>query len=891
MDLFLCLLVCTCVLNRNRTTLLLNFQEYLNRLTYFDIYLKSSKTPTIYVADVTLTFNEMFRWIFSGLNVNVSQCSIDSVHITVKSNDTEQLFVETATIMIHNSSFGSLDLNPRSKAQITLCHIDGQLIPRPHLITANNSNVSIENCQFENFINKNDSTILFGHNYSNVIIENSVFIQNNSSKGVLLLRNNSSLRISSSTISQNIAFSLSYSAITLFEGIQAVVSSTVFMNNSALTGGAMNIQHKCQITLTNCTFSSNKAIAGKTLSIQNNPTVKMAAPATDKNNIETVTRINPVLFNETLLQGDETGVLTAHRVPLLVRSFILKEKSEQQEGYVPGVAGAVYVAVQSNLIVTNCVFENNSANDSGGAVDAKFNVRLDVQGTKFVGNKASVDGGAIDSQQKVHLQITNCVFEENISEQLGGAINNEENSVLCVQETHFVGNRALQGGSIGVGIGSHLHMKRCTFKDDYAQDLGGSIVAGIDAVLEIDMSHFLNDTAFCGGAILVTSNSTLNVQETIFVGNKALSDSGAIFVQSQTHLQITHCVFEENIAERLGGAIVGGNNVTVVVADTNFKSNSAWQGGAIDVNMQAYLQATNCTFKYNYAEKLGGAFFGGLDLFCEINGSYFLKNSASQGGAINVQQDASVFITNSELEHNFAGDVGGAILAAFNATLILQEVSFTLNSASDEAGALFLLVSECDVVWCIFHNNTAKTAGGAVFMQSQSSLKIDNTDFTNNNSSSGGAIEIDENSTLEVNMCRYWKNVAKQSGGAIQLKGYSTVVIENCHFLSNHATSGGAVNLNSPKHVSLQGTLLLRNVASNRGGAVAISDGSFIIINNITCIGNQSPRGGCLQIEGVTLTLNNSEISDNFGLQYASGIAAYYSGIQVGSWLFRYYVI
>ena len=137
------------------------------------------------MGDVALSSNETFRWIFSGLNVNVSQCNIDSIHIIVQSHEPSyqmQHLVENTQIVIHNSSFSSLDLNPGIKAQITDCYIDAQFKPRPTLITANNSDISIQNCHFGNFMNENGSTVLYGHDNSHIVIENSVFIQHNSSK-------------------------------------------------------------------------------------------------------------------------------------------------------------------------------------------------------------------------------------------------------------------------------------------------------------------------------------------------------------------------------------------------------------------------------------------------------------------------------------------------------------------------------------------------------------------------------------------------------------------------------------------------------------------------------------------------------------------------------------
>ena len=80
------------------------------------------------------------------MNIKISQCNVDSISIVVqsesRSNHTKQL-VENPEIIIHNSSFSSLNLNPGTKAEITNCYIDAQFNPRPTLISANNSDVSI----------------------------------------------------------------------------------------------------------------------------------------------------------------------------------------------------------------------------------------------------------------------------------------------------------------------------------------------------------------------------------------------------------------------------------------------------------------------------------------------------------------------------------------------------------------------------------------------------------------------------------------------------------------------------------------------------------------------------------------------------------------------------
>ena len=730
------------------------------------------------MTDVDLSFNETLKWIFSGLNVKILQCNVDPICIVVQSenqsNQTEHM-VENPEIIIRNSSFSSLDLKPESKALITDCYIDGKFQPRPTLITANNSDVSIQNCHFGNFINENGSTVLYGHDSSNVRTENSVFIRHNSSKGVLFMQNYSSIHITGSSISQNVACSPGYSSITLKDNIDADVNNTVFRNNSALMGGALIAEKHCKVALTNCTFSSNRA---KTLNIPKTLNGEMAARAIDKNNVGTYFFINSSLFNHKSSHDKNLKLIAPHQAPLVKGSTLNKTVSKKQEDPFLSVGGSVYVAIQSQLFATNCVFKGNSAEYHAGAIAATENVTLEIQ------------------------------------------------------QTYFMCNSALM--------------------------LGGAIHAG--------------------------DNVTLNVQETVFVGNKAFSDGGAIHIQHLAYFGMKNCVFDENISERLGGAIGAGSNATLDIQETNFTHNRAEQGGAIDVDKQSLLRITNCTFKDNHAQ-LGGALFGGFDSVFEIIESQFIKNGASrQGGAINVQENASLLIANSRLERNFAEtDTGGGIVVTFNVKSKILETNFTGNSAPSTAGALMIYSqTECHVEWCVFSSNTANMFGGAVGISLTSSLIIENTNFTNNNSTDGGAIAVDSNSKLQTKTCIFLKNFAKQTGGAIILQDGATGKIESCHFLGNHAENGGVVYFNAAHQIYLRATFFLRNVASNSGGAITINQANNAIINNITCVGNRSPRGGCLCISSVVLTLNNSDISQNFGYEIGTGILADYSRMQVG---------
>ena len=516
--------------------------------------------------------------------------------------------------------------------------------------------------------------------------------------------------ISDSVILHNAASSLGYSAVTLRDRVQAVMNNTVFNNNSALSGGAMFAKEQCRLSLTNCTFSSNKAMTGKVLNLQNSSWIR--------NDTGTFKTASLTLFNQASLHNKKPKIITAPHAHLLKRRSINK-KYVKQEKTPHGLGGAIYVDQQSYLLVRNCFLKDNSAHVAAGAIVAGRNGTLDIQQTTFAGNKASGQGGAIDVEH-TKLRITNCVFDDNVSLGAGGAISGVDGVKVAIQETHFTGNTADEGGAIVVSNVSHLQIRDCTFKDNHAKQMGGAISGGLP------------------------------------------------------------------------------------------------------------------------------------DTIIEINRSYFFNNSGREGGTINVQLQTMLFLTNCRLECNFASESAGAITAAYNATLTIRETNFTGNSAPT-GGALSVRVqSECKVDRCVFHNNTVQIAGGAVVFGLKSSLKIENTNFTNNNSSDGGAIFGDTNSYLQTNSCSFLKNVAKQDGGAISLNGVSTAEIESCRFLSNQAITGqgGAMALSHTEHVAVKGTLLLGNVASANGGAIA-NYGTNFTMNNITCVGNRSPRRWRLPVHSI----------------------------------------
>ena len=651
-------------------------QEFLGHLTFIERYLSSPARPMITVADVALSSNETFQWIFSGLNVNLSQCCLDSICITTKSdsqsNDMEHL-VENPKITIFNSSFGSLRSNPQTEAQITDCYIDAQFKPRPTLITANNSDVSIQNCHFGNFINENGSTVLYGHYYSHITIENSVFIQHNSSKGILFLQNNCSLSFTNSSISQNVASSLGYSAITFRDGVQATMHSSVVENNSAFMGGAFNSQGGCNLKLTNCTFSKNKAITGGS-----GGAIFLARQ------VQLILSICTFEENFAEKYGGAVRAVSDVRIEVINNNFT-KNKAL-------GSGGAIGAKEQVQLVVTNCLFEGNMAHSKGGAISCWNNTKTEVQNTTFTGNNASSVGGAIRASRQSYLLVIHCTFEDNLAQKWGGAIDGQGSAIIDISRTHFLGNKAeYAGGAIEASFQSELRLSNCRFESNALtlEGHGGGISTHSHSQLRLISCAFKNNLVEgYGGAICAYYSTILDIIDTNFTHNKASISGGALWVENTCEVGITRCLFIANKADVYGGSLHIRGKSSLAIEFTNFMNNSGSEGGAIYVH-ETELKTKTCTFEENSAIHQGGAIQ--MDAYSSIimKNCHFISNKAVDGGAMYLSNPNCSLVSGTTFFKNMASQSGGAAhLSHSMKSVIFENVTCIGNRAEFDGGCL-----------------------------------------------------------------------------------------------------------------------------------------------------------------------------------------------------------
>ncbi len=166
-------------------------------------------------------------------------------------------------------------------------------------------------------------------------------------------------------------------------------------------------------------------------------------------------------------------------------------------------------------------------------------------------------------------------------------------------------------------------------------------------------------------------------------------------------------------------------------------------------------------------------------------------NVVGNGAGLLVSTNATANITNSTFRGNIASNLGGAIAGLVSSTINVSNSSFFSNSA---------------------------ITGGAIFIDSQTSLRVNSSTFTGNsvNPGSGGAIYGGVMSTFNVTNSTFFANSASNQGGAISSASLPTSQVINSTFSTNSSSLGASI---SSSGMTLSNTLLVNGI-----GPAGVSD-------------------------------------------------------------------
>lgn len=220
------------------------------------------------------------------------------------------------------------------------------------------------------------------------------------------------------------------------------------------------------------------------------------------------------------------------------------------------------------------------------------------------------------------------------------------------------------------------------------------------------------------------------------------------------------------------------------------------------------------------------------------------------------------------------------LLTGFGASSVFLNIgaSERIDSSAILDGFYFTNLSPRSVIFnisasptiqnCVFSGNS-----GISIYNSQAGARVIDCSFNDNRSS---AI-YNERSTFFVSGSTFARNLAVDSGAAIYLR-QSTGRIEDSQFIDNNANRGAGVYCGDGSTLAVARSVFRGNLAANEGAAVFVWVGATASLDNSLFSQNISHwRGGAISHYGDQLNLVHCTVVDNSGLYSGGGLCLHTS--------------
>nr|WP_278937749.1 Ig-like domain repeat protein [Methanobrevibacter smithii] len=671
------------------------------------------------------------------------------------------------------------------------------------------------------------------------------------------------------------------------------VSGSTFKENGGLYGAGIFVAGS-DFTVSDCVFDKNTAFGKGNMTPNNNNGAAIVVTDTGK---------------------DITGAITG--------SNFTNNKAQY--------GGAIYIC-EGNIAISDSLFENNSADVEGGAIDidsAINNPIVTVENSKFVNNTPQ----AIHNSKELHLGIETFTDLQNAIGLVDGILTLDSDIAMTDDEAANFVNGVIINKNIRIdGKGHTIDAKNLgrIFKINNWCDVtltnvtltnGNATVGGaIYNFGNLDLVHvnFVNNTAKYGGAImnyaygLVLDDSTFtnntakiggaiyNSEDCFVVGNSTFTNNtakigGAIYNYGIGFV-VGNSTFVNNSAADGAGAIMNGGR-GFVVGNSTFANNTATSKGGAIYNYGIGFVVGNSTFANNTAEDAGAVYNEGDNSV--VGNSTFANNTAEDAGAVYNEGDNSV-VGNSTFVNNTATSIGGAIIN--NGKLVVDNSAFEDNAANYYGGAIFNW-DDLQVTNSAFDGNdilvrniramdNVDHGGAAIYNWKNGKLDISKSNFTNNikNYKNGdrlvGAVATIGDATISDS---YFVNNSGRWGGALSVMGgefsiaTNFIDIDGTKFVNNSALYGGAMFVWGSNY-SISNSVFDNNSAfgkgnmtpnNNNGGALVVTQGNIPIsgtIINSNFTNNKAQYGGAAWINEGTVDISNSNFINNTATVEAGAI-------------------
>lgn len=703
---------------------------------------------------------------------------------------------------------------------------------------------------------------------------------------------------------------LKYNAERANDGEVIVVTGTIKASNSTATINSTSVNNFGDIVIT------------KKVTIRAKDETGAIIDANKKDGGKTAHRI---------FKADGTGAeLTLQNIKL--------QGGIAEGGHEIAFGGAVYVKGGGTLVLNKCVIFDNSAWRGGGiyiAEDSKFEAK---NGCKILQNKAVYDtsmsysglGGGVSTSKSGEIELSNAELNDNTAEQSGGAIciygaksfkienctikqNKAKHygaGVFCDDNyapiTAEITNSAIENNELdqnleqdssgtyggagisftGIGTGRTLTISGGSIKNNKAYKLyGGGIRAGIATVTIKDNVNISGNTAEKGGGVYSIISGTFNMESGTISGNKAVT-GGGVFLSGTFNM--SGGIISGNEAKKSDTEYGDGGGVYIdgTSGQLNMKGGSLIQPSAdklagkndVYIGENKFIQLTGAlTNSSNVVANLTSGSYDSDKTLVKWSGAgdnmegYKARFALTENGktwSLILSTDKKSLILKPKNETKLIdGSKGGTWAqlkiavegAEANAEILVKGTIKALTTDSEIKVSKPVTIKPKGANAVLDADNHCRifkiTGSGKLTLQKDSSNKIT---LTKGNADKGGAVLVETGRVFTAHNVTVEDCKATGSGGGavyVENAGEFTAYdlnISGCK--AGGSGSGGAIFTENNTTVTVSNGKLSSCTAGGNGGAIV--NGGALNISSITFESNEAngvnSHGGAIYSDGTS---------------------------------------
>ena len=343
--------------------------------------------------------------------------------------------------------------------------------------------------------------------------------------GILYATGNSRIDISGSTFSANTVERYG-GAIALGSNATLSATNTYFFNNEAEMGaGAIDIESGNTVVLNGCTMSENYSAANGG-AILNDGTFTMRNVVADGN---TASQGGGFLYNyasgltevfsstiSNSYAGGAGGAIRDVGGTVTLHNSLIKDSVSQNQG------GAI--AVYSHLNIEGSTFSGNrSESGAAGAIELGPDSDVTITNSLFERNEATTNGGVFSIETGCHgVNISGSTFTDNQSGNIGGAFFLDSNTSVNITDSSFISNSGFNASVIYLSTGSTVSFDNVLIQGNTTSCWwSGAETAAVslngDATVSVTGSTFSGNVGGKNSAILNNAGTSVTVEDSQFL--------------------------------------------------------------------------------------------------------------------------------------------------------------------------------------------------------------------------------------------------------------------------------------------------------------------------------------------------------------------------------------